>query len=327
MVKREIVSKILSLILLLMISACGGTTSTGTGRHVDVGNGGDAFAGGATGGALGAGGGGTGGGVAAGGTIGAAGLVGSGGSLLPGCCEKNSDCGDLLYEPCANGVCKNTVPGRCWTNAECPSGDSCIGASVCGCGALCKKGDEPGTCQAPSADAGSAIGIDGSVADGGKDASVAGGDGGQPRADAADGSGPSSIDCATSATCPSESCQITCCPGGGECAPCCVPKSCTSFDAAHCPLDGCQLIANCAGSSICYPFFSAPPPICGGLGYYGGHARCCSGVVLRCGLPRSDGSCDLTVGGYNSFPICIACGDGNCDTRYENRCSCPEDCH
>ena len=67
-------------------------------------------------------------------------------SLPPGCCQKDSDCGDLVYEPCVNGVCKSTVPGGCWTNAECRSGGSCIGAFVCGCAARCSQGDAPGTC-------------------------------------------------------------------------------------------------------------------------------------------------------------------------------------
>jgi hypothetical protein len=135
------------------------------------------------------------------------------------------------------------------------------------------------------------------------------------------------VDCASSANCPPEFCQRACCPGGYECGICCIPKQCIFFDAAHCPMDRCQLLPTCKGTSVCYPFFSAPPPTpCGGLGYYGGHAPCCSDVVLRCGVVKSDGSCDMTTGGYNGFPECIACGDGRCDTSYENRCSCPEDC-
>jgi hypothetical protein len=193
----------------------------------------------------------------------------------------------------------------------------------------CDQGDVPGTCKTPSADAGSAIRIDGSVTEGGKDASGAGGDGGRPRADAAEAgtdAGSRPVDCATSATCPSDSCHIVCCSGGVECSPCCVPLACQTIDADHCPLDRCQLLTNCSGTSTCYPFFSGSPPSCGGLGYFGGQVPCCSGFVPRCGLPQGALLCDLTVGGYNDFPRCIACGDGNCDTGYENRCSCPEDC-
>jgi hypothetical protein len=295
----------------IVIMSCGGETTGVAPHHVYDGQ--DAAAPGGTGGGTGASG--TGGRTDAGGTTAAGGVAGSGGSLASRCCQKDLDCGDLLYEPCVNGVCKSTVVGRCWTNSECPNGASCVGASVCGCGLRCDQGDTPGKCAPPSVDAGSAVLTDGSVADGGKDASGVGGADGGP------------VDCAASATCPSESCQIVCCSQGGECAPCCVRKACQAFDAAHCPLDACQLLPTCAGTSVCYPFFTAPPPSCGGLGYYGGHAACCSGVVLRCGLPLSAESCDLTVGGYNGFPMCVACGDGNCDTQYENRCSCPEDCH
>lgn len=295
------------IIAITVIFACGGTTTTGTKRHVDVGNGGDASVGGSNflpiqtggvsefGGAISSGGGGTGGGTGMGGTIAAGGVAGSGGSAGPGCCRRGLDCGD--EEQCVNGVCKPMVPGHCWKNAECGDAGSCIGAVVCECATQCKQGDTPGVCRR-AADAGT-VSADSSVAP---------------------------VDCANSAMCPSEWCDRVCCPGGPECALCCVPKSCTSFDAAHCPLDGCQLLPTCNGTSVCYPFFTAPPPTCGGLGYYGGHAPCCSGAVLRCGLPRSDGSCDLTVGGYNDFPMCIECGDGSCDTRFENRCSCPEDC-
>lgn len=135
------------------------------------------------------------------------------------------------------------------------------------------------------------------------------------------------VDCPSSATCPSEWCQIECCPGPGECAPCCVPKMCQGFDAANCPLERCQLLPSCGGGQICYPPFSGLPPSCGVVSYYGAAVPCCSGLVKRCGAVASDGTCDMTGGAYQRIPWCLACGDGNCDAVFENRCSCPEDCH
>jgi hypothetical protein len=135
------------------------------------------------------------------------------------------------------------------------------------------------------------------------------------------------VDCANSPTCPSAWCDIQCCPGPGECAPCCVPKACQGFDAAHCPLERCQLLPGCGGTRVCYPPFSGPAPTCGVASYYGAAVPCCSGLVKRCGAVASDGTCDPTVGGYQNIPWCIACGDGTCDAQFENRCSCPEDCH
>lgn len=65
--------------------------------------------------------------------------------VTPGCCQKDFDCGDIVYVPCVNGMCKQTITGRCWTSAEC-GGGTCVGAFVCGCGLLCDQGDTPGTC-------------------------------------------------------------------------------------------------------------------------------------------------------------------------------------
>jgi hypothetical protein len=130
--------------------------------------------------------------------------------------------------------------------------------------------------------------------------------------------------------CPSDTCVFGCCGPGGPpgqgCAGCCMDKSCQGFDAAHCPLARCILLPSCAGGSVCYPPFSAPPPACGAVSYYGAQVACCQGLSLRCGQPQSDGSCAPEAGGYNGIPECLACGDGTCEQPFENRCNCPEDC-
>jgi hypothetical protein len=66
--------------------------------------------------------------------------------LMPGCCNEDVDCGDFVYMPCVNHVCKDAVVGGCWKDVECPGG-KCVGAFVCSCGAACESPDVPGTCQ------------------------------------------------------------------------------------------------------------------------------------------------------------------------------------
>jgi hypothetical protein len=34
----------------------------------------------------------------------------------------------------------------CWTAADCAPGQTCHGASICGCGVLCLIADQLGTC-------------------------------------------------------------------------------------------------------------------------------------------------------------------------------------
>ncbi|MBK9000003.1 MAG: hypothetical protein IPM35_30160 [Myxococcales bacterium] len=62
------------------------------------------------------------------------------------CCTNDMACGDETYAPCVNGVCKVPVLGACWKDDECPAGQSCVGASVCPCGADCDQMDMPGKC-------------------------------------------------------------------------------------------------------------------------------------------------------------------------------------
>jgi hypothetical protein len=131
--------------------------------------------------------------------------------------------------------------------------------------------------------------------------------------------------------CPDDLCVFGCCPGGSNnpgagCAGCCQPKPCSAIPAAQCPNDACQIMIDCAGNRACTYQFSASPPACGSLSYYGQDVDCCPGLVKRCGQAQADGSCDPAAGGYNSFPWCLPCGDGVCDSTYENPCSCPEDC-
>jgi len=70
-------------------------------------------------------------------------------ALAPGCCQEDIDCGDLVYTPCVNNVCKEPVPGKCWSDAECLNGTVCVGASVCPCFVDCDGLDVPGDCVPP----------------------------------------------------------------------------------------------------------------------------------------------------------------------------------
>jgi uncharacterized protein YceK len=66
------------------------------------------------------------------------------------CCATDMDCGDLVFAPCVEGVCKQAIGGgQCWSDAECPAGTSCVGAFVCPCGYDCDQEDHPGSCEGP----------------------------------------------------------------------------------------------------------------------------------------------------------------------------------
>lgn len=56
-------------------------------------------------------------------------------------------------------------------------------------------------------------------------------------------------------------------------------------------------------------------------------APCCPGLVSGNSLemsPVGNGDCPFMVGGYGH--ACLPCGNGKCETKYENKCNCPEDC-
>ncbi|MFC2154193.1 hypothetical protein ACFLRC_01770 [Candidatus Altiarchaeota archaeon] len=58
--------------------------------------------------------------------------------------------------------------------------------------------------------------------------------------------------------------------------------------------------------------------------HYGSKDKiCCEGLVLRGTINSYKADCGMLDGGGN---LCIACGDGTCDSTYENYCNCPEDC-
>ncbi len=57
--------------------------------------------------------------------------------------------------------------------------------------------------------------------------------------------------------------------------------------------------------------------------------QCAEGTVERVQKKYYDEDCtnlaiEYGLGGYPG--ICIACGDGTCDSEYESVCNCPEDC-
>jgi hypothetical protein len=123
-----------------LLAGCGGSVD-GDGS----GNGGSA-----TGGVAGKGGGAFGGSA---GVAGGGGVAGYGGAA-PYCCTSTADCpeyfgNDAQGSQCIAGVCKPNPPtGTCWTDLDCfgvPG--SCMGASVCPCGADCFGPDQLGKCN------------------------------------------------------------------------------------------------------------------------------------------------------------------------------------
>lgn len=56
-------------------------------------------------------------------------------------------------------------------------------------------------------------------------------------------------------------------------------------------------------------------------------APCCSGLVEAQGVdvsPLVNGECSPMGGAYGY--ACIPCGNGKCETKFENKCNCPKDC-
>jgi hypothetical protein len=48
-----------------------------------------------------------------------------------------------------SSVCKTTPATRCWRDDQCPAGQACSGAFVCGCAADCLLADQMGYCVPP----------------------------------------------------------------------------------------------------------------------------------------------------------------------------------
>jgi hypothetical protein len=76
---------------------------------------------------------------------------------MGGCCYGDVQCGEA--ERCHNwsctpdgqGVCKPLPEfGTCWSDHDCAPGETCDGARVCPCGALCILPDATGTCVTPA---------------------------------------------------------------------------------------------------------------------------------------------------------------------------------
>jgi hypothetical protein len=64
------------------------------------------------------------------------------------CCQVDADCTKQGLSQCVNNVCVGKLTaGTCWDSNDCKPGQSCFGASVCACGALCGPvADTPGKC-------------------------------------------------------------------------------------------------------------------------------------------------------------------------------------
>lgn len=75
-----------------------------------------------------------------------------------GCCYEDADCTSSVVgrpQRCEGGVCPSAAgvcvptslaPGRCWADMDCAPGETCMGAIICPCGALCIRADAPGRC-------------------------------------------------------------------------------------------------------------------------------------------------------------------------------------
>lgn len=75
-----------------------------------------------------------------------------------GCCFEDDQCSSSVGRVArcegavctagSEGVCVETpAAGRCWGDTDCTRGRTCVGASLCPCGAMCFAPDSPGTCR------------------------------------------------------------------------------------------------------------------------------------------------------------------------------------
>lgn len=73
-------------------------------------------------------------------------------AIAGACCTSSTDCqtGQQCVADTTDGttsVCEPVFPPpACWTNADCNTGLTCTGVSVCPCGMTCSDPDAPGTC-------------------------------------------------------------------------------------------------------------------------------------------------------------------------------------
>ena len=54
-------------------------------------------------------------------------------------------------------------------------------------------------------------------------------------------------------------------------------------------------------------------------------SSCCAGLKQILRSSAFDANCVGAWGGSNPY-LCLACGDGVCDSKYESKCNCPADC-
>jgi hypothetical protein len=55
--------------------------------------------------------------------------------------------------------------------------------------------------------------------------------------------------------------------------------------------------------------------------------QCCEGLKSRIQKDLYDEACTiLSQGGSAYLGLCLSCGDSVCDSEYESKCNCPEDC-
>jgi hypothetical protein len=57
------------------------------------------------------------------------------------------------------------------------------------------------------------------------------------------------------------------------------------------------------------------------------YSACCVGLVERDTVGIFNENCQMLFGATTSLPICISCGDGECDPSLESECNCREDCN
>lgn len=258
------------------------------------------------------------------------------------CCFFDGDCAEGLH--CVGGQIGGTMGhckppltgGDCWGNEDCPiNGQICFGEKICPCDAFCDVEDEPGHCtmgedldccyDAQDCSPGLVCVPEHNLTTFGVCKPMSMGDGCWFDSDCA-----ANETCFGVYICP---CDADC--GQGDTIGDCMPNWC-ELDGGECGLgaptsDGCPYgwgpvnLAGCdEGDLCCMP----DQDMCAGKGEtvsgIPDDEPCCDSLdaIAAEEIDPETGQCEALIGGM----ICAACGDGQCESGWENPCNCPEDC-
>ena len=228
----------------------------------------------------------------------------------PGCCNTTKDCkpNHVCFEgPFKAFKCMDTSglkAGQCWTDAQCGKGSKCENAMACGCKAICKAMDKPGTCSKPVNPC----------------ATIKCGDNNPCTSDSCD---PNTGKCVYK---PIPNCNLGCCKSDVDCKGGVCVNGAKGFGVckpAIVPKGQCWVDAQCGKGGTCTGELACP---CNALCKVPDKIGTCTNVVAGCIVGK--GPCP--AGQYCSGPVgtcgqkgaCVPTGKPACPKIYKPVCDC-----